>query len=285
MKIICETIDNTGEFKKSPAYRDYEQLVGEIENLRKEYQGVDEYDERFFSNVELLIRYGAFKKIGKGSSRTAYSFDADPRYVLKFAHNDNGLLQNQTELKNAKKGDYLCLVRILDNDEFGILIVEDRCRESTYDDWYRIIGISPHMLSKIVRIVFERKETNPKFSLEDLLEEIRDPVAAIDVLKKTSPMDEEYRVKDHPKIVSCVKNLIAAYRGETKEPKWVALYDLFRFYYDNGMAAMIPEEILFVDQWGVKQGMTSEHDSLIIIDPGVDEDFRPFVGKDGERVR
>ena len=86
-----------------PAYKDYKDLLTEIDKLRPP-PGSASYPDEFFKNVELLIRYGNFAKLGKGSSRTAYSFDADPRYVLKFSHNENGIRQSQTEIKNAKAG-------------------------------------------------------------------------------------------------------------------------------------------------------------------------------------
>lgn len=283
MKRLFESIDQTGEFEKSPAYSDYKMLLDEFakmighvpENQR------DELSDKFYSNAEMLIRYGNFKKIGKGSSRTAYSFDSDPRYVLKFAHNDNGLRQNQSEIKNAKlgSGDYECTVRILAYDDNNVLIVEDNCKQSTYDDWDRILGVSPNMLSKIVRTMFEKK-----LSLRDLLSEIRDPETASELLKKTSAMDDEYTPSEHRNVVSCLENVLKAYDGETDSPKWKAIADLFRFYCDNGLAAMIPEELLYTDQWGIRPGKTPDEDALIIIDPGVDSDFMPFVGKNG-RVR
>jgi len=287
MKILFESIDTTGEFKSSPAYADYKALIDEIAGIKPRSRDVpQEYPEKFFSDAELYVRYGPFRKIGKGSSRTAYSFDSDRRYALKFAHNNNGLAQNQTELRNvqAGTGDYRCMVRILDFDEDAVFIVEDMCRESTYSDWNRIIGVSPNMLSKIVRVVFERKKADGKFTLRDLLDEIRDFEGASRILKKSSAMDDEVTKADHPKIVECVENLVAAADGKPVAEKWTVLYDLFRFYFDNGLSAMIPEELLYVDQWGVRPGKTPAEDSLIIIDPGVDEDFMPFVGQDG-RVR
>ena len=281
MKILLESIDKTGEFKKSPAYQDY---LGLLEEIDKNKTGGDGYDEKFFANAEMYIRYGNFRKLGKGSSRTAYSFDADPRYVLKFAHNDNGLKQNQTELKNANAGDYSCLVRVLEYDPDGVIIVEDSCRQSTYEDWDRILGISPNMLSKIVKTVFETKKGDKTYTLRTLLDEIRDPERAAEILKKTSPMDDEFTDRDYPGILECVENLVEASAGHPAAEKWSSLYDMFRFYFDNGVGAMIPEELLYTDQWGVKSGKTPDDDSLVIIDPGVDTDFMPFAGKNG-RIR
>lgn len=287
--MIANPIDQRAEFENSPAFRDYRELLAEIRKLMPEagespVSPRKVFTEDFFHGAELLIRYGAFKKIGKGSSRTAYTFDADPRYVLKFAHNVNGLRQNQTEIKNVKSGDYKCMVRNLAYDSCGILIVEDYSRESSYSDWYRILGMSPNMLSKIIRVMFDRRKSNPAFALEDLLGEIADWRDAAEVLKKTSPLDDEITAKDHPVVVSCVENMVAAGKGERTDVKWLMLSDLVRFYCDNGLQSMIAEELLYVDQWGVVPGASAEEDALIIIDPGVDDDFRPFVGRDG-RVR
>lgn len=276
MNILSESIDRTGEFSRSKAFADYESLVSETSKLEF---GTDE----FFRNVETYIKYGNFSRLGKGSSRTAYAFDADPRYVLKFAHNDNGLKQNQTELKNAKlgTGDYSCVVRILAYDDDCVFIVEDRCGQSSYEDWLRIVGMTPNMLSKIVRTVMDRRRKSPGYSVSDLLSEMKSPSAAAGILRKTSAMDDEFLASDFKPVTDALRRMIDAANGRPAAVKWTALYDLFRFYFDNGMAAMIPEELLYTDQWGVKRGRTPDEDSLVIIDPGVDEDFMPFVGRNG----
>jgi len=291
MKFVFETVDATGEFARSAAYKDYAALVEYAGQLRERMglvDSLDEYPEKFFDNMEMYIRYAAFRKLGKGSSRTAYSFDADLRYALKFAHNENGLKQNRAEVKNAKAGsaDYACTVRVLEYSADDMFIVEDLCRESSYEDWDRIVGISPHMLSKIVRTVFEKREDDPAYSLRDLRDELEDVNRAAQILKKESPLDDDFRVvRDYKPVMACVNGMLDAYDGKSRDPKWVALADLVRFYCDNGMSSMIPEELLYVDQWGVRSGATPDEDSLVIIDPGVDEDFLPFVGQDGERVR
>lgn len=141
--------------------------------------------------------------------------------------------------------------------------------------------MTPNMLSKIVRIVMDRRRTVKEYSVSDLLDDIADPVEAERILAKTSAMDDKFSRSDHPAIVNCLKNLVDAANDRPVKAKWKALFDLFRFYFDNGMAAMIPEELLYTDQWGVKPGKTPDEDSLVIIDPGVDSDFMPFVGKDG----
>lgn len=282
-KRLFESIDTTGEFSRSKAYADYVSLVDEISRIADKSAAGGEYPDSFYHTVEMYVKYGNFTKLGKGSSRTAFTFDADNRYVLKFAHNENGLKQNQTEIKNAKlgKGDYSCMVRILAYDPRGVFIVEDACRQSTYDEWYRVIGITPNMLSKIVRLVLERRESNPGYTVGDFMDDIRDPSAAERILVKTSAMDDNFNRSDHAAVMTCLGNLVKAANNRPVAEKWKAMYDLFRFYFDNGMGAMIPEELLYTDQWGIKPGKTPDEDVMLIIDPGVDSDFMPFVGKNG----
>lgn len=263
MKKITESTDRTGEFKASPAYSTYLGILDDWKNTVADMG----HDTR---QAMLLVKYNPdMKKIGAGSSRTAFAFESDPRYVLKLAHSDAGVQQNKTEIKNSEGGDYDCTVRILAHDDTDEFIVQDRCAECGFADWKRITGITLDRFVSIVRYVIETK--TPLREFVGLCEEHADD-AVPPMFEKREATDQAYSKAEMPAILNVCRQMLAAYDGKPSAFKWKALADVIRFYLDKGEKSMLIGEIAWLDQWGVLKGKTPADDALVIIDAGVGED-------------
>lgn len=278
MKVFRESIDATGEFEKSPAFSTYSEILEGIAA-----SGADTPEGlasgKLAEEADKFARYHPdVKPVGAGSSRKAYAFSRDPRYVLKVAYNVQGMKQNATEISTASRGDYSCFVRILAYDDTRTLIVQDRCDEATYPEWRRIAGLSLDRFSQIVWRVLNV----PDLTLREFADECRrlKGEECPWLFAKRSPKDEEYRKSEMPGILAACDGMIAAFDGKPVAARWKALCDVIRFYLENGQQALILDEISWIDQWGVL-GKGTPDERLVILDAGVDEDtFRRYVPKD-----
>lgn len=284
MNKINEKIDNTNEFNNSSDKETFDMIASEI-NYQMEQLNIksdkdfseDSNTAEFLHNVHLVVKYApGLKLIGEGSSRYVYKMGSG-KYVLKLAKNYMGLIQNKNEIDVNKVGsaDYDCFVRILAYDPFNVFIIEDLCEELPSSGWQPLFGISLYQFIQIVRIVIDRKKDNKAYSVADFLLECesldKNSKEIFEIFKPTSPSDVPYRSTDYDKIISFLKNIVLAAEGKPTSILWKSLFDVFRFYFDNGGNWLVLDELPWEDQWGTFGSGNDKR--IVLIDPGVNSDF------------
>ena len=270
-------------FENSPEKKIFDELVNEIESQMSQV-GIDsieeladnESTEEFLKNLRLVVKYTpGLDFIGEGSSRYVYRLGS--KYVLKVAKNYLGLIQNENEIKVNQLGsaDYDCFVQILQYDPSKIFIVEDVCDSMSINEWESLIGIPLYRFVQILRIVEERRKTDKTYSVSNLLDECRkydkDSFEMYGLFDPKDRTELDYDPDDYDGIISFMENIVDTAKGYSVSMLWKSLFDIFRFYFDNGAKHLVIGELPWPEQWGLCGEGPDRR--IVLIDPGVNFDF------------
>ena len=237
---------------------------------------LDEKTEELLKNLKMIVKYTpGLKFIGEGSSR--YVYKLSDKYVLKAAKSFTGIIQNDNEIRinQIGAGDYSCFVRVMAYDPSKIFIVEDICSPLTEKTWASKVQLHLDRFVQIIRIITDHQKVNPEYNIDDLIQEVES--AEIDgpelytIFKAKSITEVNYSLKEYDNILNFLYNMSDIQNKLSYNKFWTNLYDIFRFYSDNGTDHLMINELPWIEQWGICG--TGRNERIVLIDPGVNFNF------------
>lgn len=200
-----------------------------------------------------------FKLVGEGSSRAAFAFPGGK--CLKIATNKAGLAQNAQEAKNVgyseETAKYSCFAMNYAYDKkTRCALVTECCSKIGHRDFQQLFGMTSLSFTQTLQTMFSKK--NKSKDMKGTLKFCQN------ACQKAKDEDIEFLASSYERAIAMAEEII-----KNKAPQWQIARDLARFYFDNGIDALIASDLIDLDNWGlaVRNGKVVP----VIVDSGFSE--------------